>query len=192
MSEQKPHTPTPEQAQDLAMAAIEFGAATDTVAHDYVQKNGEGVLWTGKANAGTGVLDADIKIDYADKDLHPSADKPSSKRETTASVRDGDSTYTGELRIDPDSALNRLFPGEDSDASVERHDYGTHHFTEQNKKRAAALITSLAAKRMTKEAMGIADYRVEKINAAKETLAKRLAVKDESQGAEQIEVHTDK
>gem|GEM_PF-5105982 len=72
-----------------------------------------------------------------------------------------------------------------NNADVSREGYGEHTFTSANREKAAALITSLAAKRIGKQAA----EKFDKIAAAHEAYVKKIEVKGASSDAEHIEIH---
>lgn len=174
MSEQLFHTPTPQEAQMQAHAVIEFGLATNTIYYDGVRTNQNGVVDSAFAAAGEGIFDKEVSIRYDDLSLSHDATEPSEKVVTDTSIHVKQGKYDARIDNDHYSESRKLAL---SSASVKRVGYGTHHFSEKNKMKAGALITSLAAKRMARGALNVANDRVATINAATTTYAERISAK---------------
>jgi hypothetical protein len=92
----------------------------------------------------------DARLEYVDRGVSQDRLSPSSSRHTEAELPvTGSGKYTARLKSNP----SRAFETTASIAYVEREGYGIHEFSKKNTLGAAALITSLAAKRISSKAI---------------------------------------
>lgn len=186
MSEQRFQAPTPREAQMQAHALIEFGIATSTIYYESVRTNKNGVVDLAFAAVGEGIFDKDVSIRYEDFSLSNNAIEPSDKVVTDTSIRIKQGTYEALIDDNHYSESRKIAL---SSSSVKRGGYGTHEFSEKNKMKAGALITSLAAKHMAREALNEANDRIATINAATAVYTERISAKTEVAVIERVEDH---
>lgn len=178
MSE-KPPIPTSIEAQEQTYAALEFAEQTGSLGYrgavERPRINAEGERGLISSAFARTQEFPDATLSYIDRSVHKNSTQPSEEdRETHAIVDAKSGRYSA----------NITDGGWRNHADVEREDYGQHTFTPANREKAAALITSLAAKRIGKQA----SEKFDKIAAAHEAYVKKIEVKDTSTPALTIKV----
>lgn len=178
MSEQNLHIPTIKEAHDQAYDAVAFAVETGAPQLEMVHRD-----VTTKVIDHSIATTNDVKLDYRDHDT---------LRSLAEDAKEGQESDYREIRAEVKAPQGRYAAASGSGTrsyvaagvGVGRKGY-SHQFKPENQEKAAALITSLAARRLGSQVL----EHTNNVARAKETYLKKIKVQQPETPAEPVEVH---